>query len=144
MEFFRGLFRGLVINIFGVVLVYIVVSIVMVPKLPRDAKSVKEFVSDLVNVKRNIVKMQNKSSDVLAKPENKFALEQDSMTPEEFAKAISVQEVTPEEIVNIKYRIEKLQKQLDRIENQNRGISLQMSRIEKIQLRANPAPTSTQ
>jgi hypothetical protein len=144
VDFLRGLLRGLVINVCGVVLVYIIVSLVMAPRLPRDAKSAKEFISDMVNVKKNIVKMQNKSSDALTKPATKVALEQDNLTPEEFAKMVASQEVTPEEIVNMKVRMDKLQKQLDRIENQNRGMWLQLGRIEKQQQQTNPAATATQ
>ena len=123
-NFFGGFFRGLIVNLFGIVVVYIIVFCFMAPKLPKDLKSMKVFVSDMVNVKGNILKMQNKSSDVLSKPEMKLALESDSMTPEEMAKAIAATEVSPAELFMMKKDMARLQKQLDRIENQNRALSL--------------------
>ena len=142
-NFFGGFFRGLIVNLFGIVVVYIIVFCFMAPKLPKDLKSMKVFVSDMVNVKGNILKMQNKSSDVLSKPEMKLALESDSMTPEEMAKAIAATEVSPAELFMMKKDMARLQKQLDRIENQNRALSLRLSQQEKQQ--APPAvPTATQ
>ena len=142
-NFLGGFFRGIIVNLFGIVIVYIIVFCFMAPKLPKDLKTMKVFVSDMVNVKGNILKMQNKSSDILSKPEMKLAVESDSMTPEEMAKAIAATEVSPAELFMMKKDMMRLQKQLDRIENQNRALSLRLSQQEKLQSPPS-VPTSTQ
>lgn len=131
--FFGGLFRGIVINVSGILMVYIIVFCVMAPKLPKDLKGMKAFVSDMVNVKTNIASLQNKAPEYLDSPELKADFAEDVMSPADIAKGIAETSVTPEELFTVKKDLARLQKQLDRIENQNRALSLKFYQQEKAQ-----------
>ena len=129
--FFGGLFRGILINILGIILVYVIAFCVMAPKLPKDIKSIKTFVSDMVNVKTNIATLNNTTPDYLDNSDLKVDFAEDVLTPAEMAKGISETKVSAEEFFLLKRELARLQKQLDRVENQNRVLSLKIFQQEK-------------
>lgn len=136
MSFFGGIFKGVIVTILGTLVVYIIFFIIMAPKLPKNIAGLRAFVSSMVNVKETIGNMQSKSSAYLDKKDTKLALEGDSLTPEEFAKAVAEQnlvEALADDAPTPRgdKRLARMQAQLDRIENQNRQLSLRLQKLEK-------------
>lgn len=158
MEFLANLFKGILISIIGSLVVYVVVFALISGKPIKNIKDVKAMVNDMVNVRDKIALLNNRSALVVeqgelqeaannASPEQKSEIQktldlidqqlkvsEESRnrieTNDEFVPAENVV-VQANEFHGVKKDITRLQKQLDRIENNNRLLTLQIKLLQK-------------
>lgn len=158
MDFLANLFKGILISLIGSLVVYVVVFVLISGKPIKNIKDVKAMVNDMVNVKDKIAMLNSRSALVanqgeLQEAANNAPDEQKSEiqktlalidkqlqvseearnrvdTNDEFAPAENVV-IQANEFLGVKKDITRLQKQLDRIENNNRLLTLQIKLLQK-------------
>ncbi len=121
MNFLGGLFRGLIITLLGTLVVYIAFFAIMAPKLPKNAAGIKDFLSELVNVKATLGRYQNKSTNYLESKEVRESLEGDFVP----ANAVVIEtpkvneKISPEEYYRMKNEVADLKRQLEELRKQH-------------------------
>lgn len=158
MGFLANLFKGILISLIGSLVVYIVVFIFISGKPIKNINDAKAMVNDMVNVRDKIAMLNNRSTlmaqqgelqeaannapneqkseiqKTLDLIEQQLKVSEDSRnrieTNDEFVPAENVV-VQANEFNGVKKDIARLQKQLDRIENNNRLLTLQIRFLQK-------------
>ena len=157
MNFLANLFKGILVSLIGSFVVYVVVFIYLSGKPIKNVKDFKALLNDMVNVKDKIAMLNNRSAlmsdqmdlkeeanaandeqkneiqKALSLIDQQLKLSEDSRnrieTNDEFAAPPAA--VTVEELYVLKKDLTRLQKQLDRIENNSRLLTLQIRLLQK-------------
>jgi hypothetical protein len=158
MRFLANLFKGILISLIGSIIVYIVVFAFITEKPLKNLNDIKSMAKDMVSLRDKIALLKNRSGleadklelqeaannsageqkseiqKTLALIEQQLNVSEESRnrieTNDEFAPAINVV-VRANEFHGVKKDITRLQKQLDRIENNNRLLLLKIRLLQK-------------
>jgi hypothetical protein len=158
MRFLTNLLKGILISLIGSIVVYIVVFALVSGKSIKNFNDVKTMVNDMVSVREKMALLNSRLALVAAQAELQSAndeappeqkseidktlnlIEQQLKLGEESRNRIETNEefvpdvnvvVQANEFHGVKKDITRLQKQLDRIENNNRLLLLQIRLLQK-------------
>ena len=142
--FFSFLLKSIVFTLAGSFILYVLVFFLLTPRTPKNAVEIVEMIKEIPNVKENFQKMLSRNYEAVSH----INLDEDvvvgSPAPtepssqklsEDIVTRLQAVESRDKELSDLKRDLERMQEQLDRLENENRALSLKLDEVVKTKTR---------